>query len=190
MRDDRYVSLLRGAQKGGTEKAIIFHALGNMERRGEHKNESSSSASCVVPEGQRSAENKLIREGMGKDFRQAKVRKGIPPFEAMLSPEQKKALYSGTEMPKDQKGLGYQYQVIMVTIEPPKGPPGLSKSLDKDIQAEESDETVKPTQVPLALEEGSQATQDELLEINLGTSEIAAHIYQRKYVPQRKRYVS
>lgn len=89
----------------------------------------------------------------------------------MLSPEQRKAFYSGAEIPKDRKGLGYQYQVMMVTITPLKGPPGLSKSHDKDIQAEENDETVEPTQALPALEEGGQSTQDELLKINLGTTE-------------------
>lgn len=120
-------------KKGGTKKPIIFHASGDMVRHGEHKGESSSSASCGVSESQRSPESNLIREGMGKDFRRAKDREGIPPFEAMLIPEQRKALYSGAEMPKDRKGLGYRYQVMMVTIEPPKGSPRLSESHDKDI---------------------------------------------------------
>lgn len=94
------------APKGGTEKSIIFHALGDMDKRGGYKGESSSSTSCGMSEIQCSAEAKLIREGMGKDFRRAKNREGIPPFEAMLSPEQRRALYSGTEMRKDPKRLG------------------------------------------------------------------------------------
>lgn len=37
MRDDRYVSPLEVPKKGGIEKLIIFHALGDMERHGEHR---------------------------------------------------------------------------------------------------------------------------------------------------------
>lgn len=88
----------------------------------------------------------------------------------MLSPEQRKALYSGTEMPKDGKGLGYQYQMMMVIVASPEDSPGPSESHDKDLQTEKDDETVEPTQLRPALEEGGQATQVELLEINLHTS--------------------
>lgn len=52
----------------------------------------------------------------------------------MLSLEERKALYSGDKMPKDLEGLRYQYQVMMVTIAPPKSSPRLSESHDKDIQ--------------------------------------------------------
>lgn len=118
-------------KKGGTE--TIFHAFGDKDRRGGYEGESSSSASCSVSESQCCAEAKLIHEGMEKDFRRAKDREGIPPFKAMLSLEQRRAFYLGTKIPKDQKGLRYQYQVMMVKIAPLKGSPGSLENRDKDI---------------------------------------------------------
>lgn len=99
-------------------------------------------------ESQHAVEDKLICEGIGKDFHRVRDRERIPPFEAMLNPEQRKALYSGTEMPKDRKGLGYQYQVMMVTVASPEDSPRPSESRDKDFQIEKDDETVEPTQSP------------------------------------------
>lgn len=60
---------------------------------------------------------------------------------------------------------------MMVTIAPSKGSSESSENHDQDVQVEEDDETVEPTQAPPILEEGGQATQDDLLEINLGTDE-------------------
>lgn len=45
------------------------------------------------------------------------------------------------------------------------------KEDDEDVRIEKGDETFEPTQVPLVFEEGGQATQDELLEINFGSDE-------------------
>lgn len=55
-------------KKGGAEKSIIFHALDDMDRGEKHTGESSSNASCGVSESQCPTEDKLICEGMKKDF--------------------------------------------------------------------------------------------------------------------------
>lgn len=60
---------------------------------------------------------------------------------------------------------------MMVTIAPSKGSSESSENHDQDVQVEEDDETVEPTQAPPILEEGGQVAQDDLLEINLGTDE-------------------
>lgn len=75
----------------------------------------------------------------------------IPLVEAMLSPEQKWALYLGAEMPKDRKRLGFRHRVLMITITSSKAFP--SKEDDEDNQIEEGDDTVGPTKAPPAFEE-------------------------------------
>lgn len=142
-----------------------------MEKHEKCGDESSSSTSCSISESQRSTKAKMIHEGMEKDFCWIKHCEGIPLFEAMLTLEQRRTLYSGTEIPKARKGLGYWYQVMMVTIASPKNIFGPSEKDNEGIRTAESDETVELTQAPLALEEGGQTMPNELLEINLGTVE-------------------
>lgn len=107
----------------GTEKSIIFHALGDIDRREKYREEFNSSTRCSISESQHSAEAKMIREGVEKDFPLVKEREGIPSFEAILSLDERRALYLETEISKDRKGLGYWYQVMMITIASPKSFP-------------------------------------------------------------------
>lgn len=74
-------------------------------------------------------------------------------------------------MPKDRKWLGYRHQVSMIAIAPSKTPPEPQKEDNRDNQAKEDYEIVEPAQAPPAFEEGSQATQEELQEVNLGSYE-------------------
>lgn len=169
VRDDQHISPLRSTQNRGSKK--VGHALGDMNRRGKCRDEPNSSTRCGVSETQRSFEAKMIRVEVEIDFHRVKDREGIPPFEAMLSLEEKRAIYSGIEIPKDRKGVRYRDQVMMITVASPKDFPELLKEDDEGIQIEEDDETVESTQAPPAFEERGQAMQDELLEINLGSDE-------------------
>lgn len=50
MRNGRYMPPLRGTQKVDTRKLIIFHALGDTDRRGRYGKEDGASTSGVVLE--------------------------------------------------------------------------------------------------------------------------------------------
>lgn len=74
-------------------------------------------------------------------------------------------------MPNYRKGLGYWYQVAMIINAPSSAPLEPKGESGKDNQTGEDNVVVGPVQAPSAFEEGGQATQDELQEINLGSDQ-------------------
>lgn len=77
----------------------------------------------------------------------------------------------------------------MITVASPKNFPKPLKEDDEEIHIEEDDETVEPSQAPLVFEEGSQATQDKLLEINLGLDEESRPIFINRNMSPKEKYI-
>lgn len=91
----------------------------------------------------------MIHEREERDFHRIKNHGRIPPVEAMLSPEQRWALYSGAEIPKDQKVLGYRYQVLMIIIAPSKN---FSESPKRMMRVTKLRKTIKRSSLPRYLQ--------------------------------------
>lgn len=72
----------------------------------------------------------------------------------------------------------------MVTVAPLKAP---SDEGDGCNLTKESDKTLEPTQAPPTFEEGRQATQDELLTMNLCLDEEPHPTTSGEHVPRRKK---
>lgn len=81
----------------------------------------------------------------------------------MLSPERRKFLYTGEEIPKDRKALGYPYQVAMSSISRSNTSLEPLKDNECDLNNEES-KSVLPSKAPLEYKEGGKATIDKATE--------------------------
>lgn len=76
----------------------------------------------------------------------------------------------GALMPKDSKGLGYLHQVSMITTVPSKASSEPPKECNRDDQTEEGKKQSSLLRYLQRMRKG-QATQDELLQVNLGSDE-------------------
>lgn len=82
-------------KEGDTEKPIIFHASRDMDRRGKNDGEDGASTSSVIPEERYYSKGKMMCQGKETDPCRLKDHGRITPFEATLSPKQRRALNSG-----------------------------------------------------------------------------------------------
>lgn len=94
-------------KKGYAKKPVVFHALGDMDVRAKQRVDDNASTSYSTSDEQ--FYSKIISMCLGAecDPHRLKNHNDIPPFEATLNLQKRRALYTRVKIHNNQKGLGY-----------------------------------------------------------------------------------
>ncbi|XP_058216876.1 uncharacterized protein LOC131327758 [Rhododendron vialii] len=136
-------------------KPIVFHALGDMEKKVQDDNlKTVEILSPIRPSYAANITKMLVKAGLDPEKVSTQT---VAPFDSVLTHAQAKSLQQGSPIVATREGLGYQVakeklSVNMITVE------GASNDGIED-------ETYP---IPTQSEEEGQATIDELREVNLG----------------------
>ncbi|KAG5562842.1 hypothetical protein RHGRI_005537 [Rhododendron griersonianum] len=151
-------------------KPIVFHALGDMEKKVQDDNlKTVEISSPIRPSYAANITKMLVKAGLDPEKVSTQT---VAPFDSVLTHAQAKSLQQGSPIVVTREGLGYQaaeekISVNMITVE---------EASDDGIE----DETYP---IPTQSEERGQATIDELHEVNLEYEAVIAGLELALQIP-------